>query len=60
MKRLLQFAAILGAATAVLAIPVFAGRYALIPVNVPEPSAVAMLVVGIGTIGGLRYWLRKR
>jgi len=58
MKNAVKFALMIGAATAALAVPAFAGTTQCF-VSVPEPSTLAMLASGLGGVIALRHW-RKR
>jgi PEP-CTERM motif len=60
MSKLMKALVFGCAALIVMAVPVFAGDH-IATVAAPEPTTIMMLVGGIGSVVGLRYYkLRKR
>jgi predicted transporter len=55
MSKIMKGLLFVCAAVIVLAVPAFAGQNVVVR-SVPEPTTIMMLVGGIGSIAGLRYY----
>lgn len=60
MSKIMKGLLVVCGAVLVFALPALAGQ-PIPPRNMPEPSTIAMLLGGLGTVAGFRYYkLRKR
>jgi hypothetical protein len=58
MKNAIKWVAALSSLIVASAAPALAGVFP--PVPAPEPTSIALLVGGLGSVIGLRYYLRRK